>query len=125
MEPEMEEVTTVARGPNSSTSFSHPRYPTSQLTQSSGLAVDREGNLYITDAGTYSIYKLSSNGEVSTIAGNPNKSGHRDGPLTEALFGGCYGIAVTSDGSLYVADSPNNVIRRISDGVVSTLAGKP
>lgn len=107
----------------------HQLFPTKVTkptpNHSSGLAADREGNIYITDAGTFSIYKLSPDGIVTTIAGDPRQCDHKDGPVKDALFGSCYGIAVTSDGSLYVADSSNHVIRKISEGVVSTLAGRP
>lgn len=63
---------------------------------------------------------------VATLAGSPSTSGHRDGPLSEALFDHPTGICVSEDGVVYVADSENNLLRSFTlnaDGVVSTIAG--
>ncbi|MCJ7750057.1 MAG: hypothetical protein MUQ65_03025 [Armatimonadetes bacterium] len=63
--------------------------------------------------------------EVSTLVGAP-APGHRDGPASEARFDGPAAVAVGQDGTVYIADSGNHCLRRLSPGgVVSTLAGAP
>lgn len=89
----------------------------------SGLALDAQGNLYVADTGNHAIRKISSQGEVRTLAGN-GQPGFRDGPAAQARFNGPLGVAVGRDGSVYVADSYNDRIRVISpQGEVRTLAG--
>lgn len=90
----------------------------------SSLAADTQGNLYLADTSNHRIRRISLDGSVTTVAGSGVK-GHQDGKAEEAQFGNCFGIAVGSDGTIYVSDSGSNTIRRIKDGVVSTLAGKP
>ncbi|MBI3416773.1 MAG: hypothetical protein HY043_15900 [Verrucomicrobia bacterium] len=89
----------------------------------SGLAVDASGNIYATDSVT--IRKISPPGTVSTLAGKPDNWGYRDGPGSEAAFRIPIGLAVDTSGNVYVADSGNDVIRKISpDGLVTTLPGQ-
>lgn len=87
----------------------------------SGIAVDGNGQLYIADSGNHAIRKIDQNGEVTTIAGS-GLMGLKDGKSKDALFHEPQDIAVTKDGILYVADTLNHVIRRISpDGEVMTI----
>ena len=79
-----------------------------------GVAVDSSGNIYVADKDNHLIRKITSEGVVSTFAG--------DG--TTALFNNPFGVAVDSSGNVYVADCNNNRIRKITKaGAVSTLAG--
>jgi sugar lactone lactonase YvrE len=88
-----------------------------------GLAVDKSGNLYVADTGNHKIRKISPTGVVSTLAG-ADTSGSVDGAGATARFNSPQGIAVDSSGNVYVADTANNKIRKISTaGVVATLAG--
>jgi sugar lactone lactonase YvrE len=88
------------------------------------LAVDQTGNLYVADTGNNLIRKISPDGVVSTFAGSPGGHGSADGPGGSAQFWAPFGIAVDAAGNVYVADSANNSIRKITpDGVVRTLAG--
>ena len=75
------------------------------------------------DTYNHQIRKISVDGTVSIVAGT-GKCGYLDGKVEEALIGGCYGVAVGEDGSIYFSDSSSHVIRRVKDGEVSTLAGK-
>ncbi len=85
------------------------------------LEFDSAGNLYIISAGR--IRKISASGEVTTLAGSAT-SGYADGPGVSAEFYGPNGLTVAADGTVYVADTINNLIRRISpEGVVTTVAG--
>ena len=98
---------------------------TSTITFSSpdDVAVDAAGNLYVADYGNNLIRKITPAGIVSTLAGN-GTIGAVDATGTLASFNGPAGIAVDAAGNIYVADSGNNLIRKItSAGVVTTLAG--
>ncbi len=89
----------------------------------SGAAVDAAGNIYISDTGDDLIRKITPAGQVTTIAGN-GYSGASNNPGRESSFDYPYGIAVDASGNIYVADSGNNLIRKITpSGTVSTLAG--
>jgi len=89
-----------------------------------GLAVDTGGNVYVADAKNSVIRRITPAGVVSTFAGAPSQFGATDGAGSAARFFLPYGLAMDADGNLYVADSGNHVIRKITPaGVVSTLAG--
>lgn len=88
----------------------------------SGLAIDDDGNLYVADTGNNRIRKVTPEGAVSTIGGDGN-AGYVDGPAAQARFNGPIGVAVDNQGNVYVADTYNDRIRKISsDGQVTTVA---
>jgi outer membrane protein assembly factor BamB/sugar lactone lactonase YvrE len=94
-----------------------------QLNQPGGIALDRAGDLYVTEWGGQRVRMISAAGEVSTVAGN-GVAGYRDGAGPKAQFNNPDGAVVDGEGNLYVADNGNHVIRRIgADGVVETVAG--
>ena len=89
-----------------------------------GVAVDSAGNVYVADYSNNTIRKISSTGVVSTLAGVAGSFGSADGTGTNARLFDPLGVAVDSAGNVYVADTFNNTIRKITpSGVVSTLAG--
>lgn len=97
---------------------------TARFGESNSIAVDAVGNIYVADYSYHTIRKITSDGVVSTIAGSPGVQGSNDGVGTQASFYFPFGIAAAPDGTLYVADTGNSVIRKITvQGVVSTVAG--
>ena len=113
-------MTTLAGG---SEGFSDGVGAAASFNTPSGLALDKDGNLFIADTGNNRIRKITPEGHASTVAGD-GTAGHIDGPGAQARFNGPVGIAVDVRGSIYVADTYNDRIRQITpDGLVSTLAG--
>ena len=96
-----------------------------QFDSPNGLAFDASGNLFVSDTGNNVIRKITTAGAVSTYAGVAGSGGFLDGTTGTALFNSPLGLAVAADGSVYVADSGNHCIRKISGGNVTTLAGNP
>ena len=90
----------------------------------SGVAVDSAGNVYVADTSNHTIRKITSGGVVTTLAGTAGTAGTVDGTGTAAQFNSPRSVAVDSAGTVYVADTANRTIRKITSlGVVSTLAG--
>jgi hypothetical protein len=77
----------------------------------SKVAVDVGGNVYVADSGNFAIRKISSNGVVTTLAGN-GEWGFSNGIGTNATFKGPTGVAVDVGGNVYVADSIDCAIAR-------------
>jgi hypothetical protein len=87
--------------------------------------VDSAGNLFLTDSWNHRIRKVTPDGIISTVAGNGNASyGGDGGPATSASIFWPFGIAVDTAGTLFIADTCNNRIRKVTlDGIISTVAG--
>ncbi|MFI5136460.1 MAG: NHL repeat-containing protein [Sphingobacteriales bacterium] len=100
-------------GPANSATFYFPN----------SVAVDGTGNIYVSDGVNNLIRKITPGGAVSTLAGS-GFAGAVDSTGTAASFNGPAGLAVDAAGNVYVADSNNNLIRKITPaGVVTTVAG--
>jgi sugar lactone lactonase YvrE len=88
------------------------------------LATDKAGNVFVADSGNNTIRKITPAGVVNTIAGTAFVTGSADGTGSAARFSGLQGIATDRTGNVFVADTDNQTIRKITPaGVVSTLAG--
>jgi len=89
-----------------------------------GVAVDSEGNVFVADSFNNTIRKVTSAGVVTTLAGTAGSSGSTDGTGSAARFLLPTSVAVDSEGNVFVADTNNHTIRKVtSAGVVTTLAG--
>jgi hypothetical protein len=88
-----------------------------------GVAVDRTGNVYVADEENHTIRKVTAAGVVTTLAGTAGIYGSADGTGAAAQFHNPSGVAVDSHDNVYVADQGNHIIRKVTDGVVTTLAG--
>ena len=88
------------------------------------IVVDGSGNLYVADYGSHTIRKVSPAGQVTTLAGAVGLPGSANGTASAARFNQPIGLTLDNSGNLYVADSGNHTIRKITaDGKVTTLAG--
>ncbi len=117
-------ISTIAgTGSLSSTGDNGPAV-SAAIAQPSDVTVDGNGNVYFATSGSR-VRKISTNGTISTVAGNGTfgYSGN-GGPATSAELDLPQGIAVDVNGDLYIADSSNNVIRKVTpDGLIATIAG--
>ena len=94
--------------------------------QPSGVAVDRDGRIYVADTANHTLRRIDPDGRVTTLAGLTGVSGARDGTGADAWFDHPAGLAISSSGDLWVADSGSSTIRKVSrEGRVTTVAGLP
>jgi sugar lactone lactonase YvrE len=96
-----------------------------QLYSPTGVAVDTAGNLFIADPGNYRVRKVTPGGVIGTVAGNGYQGHSGDGgPATAAQLYYPYGVAVDTAGDLFIADTNNYRVRKVTPGgVISTVAG--
>ena len=95
------------------------------LLQADGIAADGAGSLYISDAASHRVRKISTSGIITTYAGTGIAGFSGDsGPAASAQLNAPYGIAVDGGGNLYIADLGNARIRRVApSGIIDTIAG--
>ena len=96
-----------------------------QIGTIQGIAIDRLGNIYLSDTDNHRVRKVSAAGIITTVAGTGSEGFSGDGgPAAGAQLNLPYGLAVDLIGNLYVADLGNNRVRRIApDGTITTSAG--
>src|SRR5205823_3909645 len=88
------------------------------------VAVDDSGNVYVADTNNHTIRKVTPTGVVTTLAGTAGENGSVDGTGSAARFYDQVSVSVDSSGNVYVADTANHTIRKVTPtGVVTTLAG--
>lgn len=97
-----------------------------RFNQPVSILADRSDVLFVADSANHTIRRVTTNGAVSTLAGSPGQSGTANGSGSAARFDSPYGLALTTDGALLVADVNNHCIRKATtNGLVSTFAGSP
>jgi sugar lactone lactonase YvrE len=96
-----------------------------QLRSPQGVAVDSQGDLFITDANNNVVREVSPQGIITTVAGNGTYGYSGDGgPATSAQLNFPYGVAVDSQGDLFIADEFNHAVREVNtQGIITTVAG--
>jgi len=116
------------------TGFGCSEWPTSRQCVPYSAAADKLGNLYIVDTGHCRVQRIGADGEITTVAGDgrsdPRGFAYRceysgdGGPATSAALNWPYGVAVDDKGNVYIADTGNHRIRKVSpDGIITTIAG--
>jgi sugar lactone lactonase YvrE len=119
------DVTTLA-GKVGSTGSADGTGAAASFNNPTGVAADGTGNLFVADYQNCTIRKITPAGAVTTLAGTPGLSGSADGTGAAASFKNPTGVAVDGLGNVFVADSSNHTIRKITPaGAVTTLAGTP
>ena len=98
-----------------------------RFTAPAGVAVSSNYTIYVGDTGTDRIRRMTQlSADVHSVAGTTATAGATDGPASTARFNGPTGVAIDAAGNVFVADTENDLIRRIgTDGVVTTVAGAP
>ncbi|MBL9216656.1 MAG: hypothetical protein JNG83_14350 [Opitutaceae bacterium] len=99
---------------------------TARFSTPMGVARGPDGAFYLADAANHTIRKVTATGIVSTFAGSPGQAGSSDGLGQSARFNNPTGLTIDRNGLIYVADTTNNLIRKITPaGIVTTVAGMP
>jgi hypothetical protein len=96
-----------------------------RITRPRGIAVTEDGVVYVADEAASIIRRITQDGVVTTIAGAERQTGSDDGEGKNARFSKPRGLTVDKQGNVYVMDTDNHTIRKITpEGIVSTVAGK-
>src|SRR5260221_14105267 len=101
------------------------RATTASLRDAYSVAADQMGNTYVADSAHNRVRMIASNGTISTVAGKDGYGYNGDGGLaTNAALYAPFGVAIDTDGSLLIADTKNNRVRKVAKtGLITTVAG--
>ena len=127
-------ITTVAGSPSGASIVDGQEAINARLNGPTGVGVDRGGSIYIVEAGIgsgtglargdFKAYKVSAAGILTTFAGTGSPSFSGDGgPAVAAQLSAASGVAVDNDGNLYIADTANQRLRKITGGAIATISG--
>jgi sugar lactone lactonase YvrE len=116
-------ITTIAGVGTAGSSGDGGQATSAQLNRPRGVAVDAQGNVYVADEGGHQVRKVSG-GNITTVAGTGVVGYSGDGgQATSAQLNGPVGIALDAQGNLYISDRDNHRIRKVSGGIITTVAG--
>jgi len=118
-------ITTVVGNGNADSSGDGGQAINAGLQSPYGIAFDASGNLYISQSESHRVRKVTPSGVITTVAGNGVSGFSGDGGIaTSASLNGPVGIALDTAGNLYISDSNNNRVRKVTPGgVITTVAG--
>ena len=119
-------ITTVAGNGTNGYSGDGGVATNAMLNLPAGVAIDTQGNLFISDLGNTRIRKVDTNGIIITVAGNGTNGYSGDGGVaTNGNLSSSWGLAVDSHGNLFIADTLNNRVRMVdTNGIITTIAGE-
>jgi hypothetical protein len=123
--PQPRTVTTLA-GVAGQAGSNDGQAPSARFNAPRGVAAAPDGSVYVADTGSHTIRRISTDGVVTTVAGEPDVPGSNDGAPLLAHFESPSGIDVDAVGNVYIADTGNHTIRVLTtDHRVITIAGTP
>jgi len=96
-----------------------------RFNQPSAIAVDSGGNVYVGDTNSHTLRRITSTGTVATLAGTAGSAGSADGLGSEARFNQPFGVAVDAQGTIYITDTRNQVIKRTGNVSAPTITTQP
>jgi len=105
--------------------FSDGKEGEAQFNTPRSAVMGPDGYIYVADTLNHCIRRIDADGYVTLYAGVPGVGGYADGSLLDSMFFEPFGMYIDADGVLYIADSANHAIRRIENGIVTTVAGRP
>lgn len=116
-------VTTLAGDPGSIGS-DNGQGSSARFNYPSGVAISLAGNVYVADTSNHTVRSITPDNTVRTLAGYPGRAGNENGSGAAARFRSPQAVTVDDQGNLFVADTDNRILRRVTEaGEVSTLAG--
>lgn len=128
--PQAASLELLAGGPGGGVGYFDAIGPSAKFFNPYGIAVDSSGTIYVADSGNLVVRKITAQGDVTTFAGSAGQDGFVDGTGSAARFGrqtslpGPLALATDASGNVYVSDTYNFSIRKISPaGAVTTYAG--
>jgi uncharacterized protein (TIGR03437 family) len=115
-------ISTFAGGGVTRVDAAGARATDARLAAPRNIGMDAAGNVYISDFTDHRVYKVTTDGRIAPLAGNGTQGNTGDGgpPLAAQLAFPC-GVAVDRTGAVYIADSGNHAVRRVSGGLISTV----
>lgn len=118
-------ISTIAGNGTSGYSGDGSKAQDAQLNSPNDIYISALGELFIADTGNECIRKIDNSGIITTVAGNGVEGFERgEFPATETSLNAPFGVYVNDNGNIFIADTANHKIRKVEDGILSTIAGR-